>query len=152
MKLLWHGFLSYSEARHEFISHANNNGDVFDGSPLETKQGQVNDIGHCIIAVLSAIYSLDRELLIPFCKAFQSCCLEIFQQAEHIPDASQNIRQAIKFLVLVQTYTDLKSEFWPLDYLVGPILESSLPLIISKVSSTLVSFYVCEDFFIIKIR
>lgn len=139
VKLLWHDFLIYSEARHADA----NTSKLLDKNLLDIKQGQLHDLGRCIIDVLSALYSLECKLLTPFCEAFQGCCLETFQQAEHVKEASGNIGKAIRFLVLVEEYVELKSESWPLDYLVGPMLERSLPLIISHVSFMLVSISLC---------
>ncbi|KNA05184.1 hypothetical protein SOVF_192710 [Spinacia oleracea] len=136
VKLLWHDFLIYSEARHADA----NTSKLLDKNLLDIKQGQLHDLGRCIIDVLSALYSLECKLLTPFCEAFQGCCLETFQQAEHVKEASGNIGKAIRFLVLVEEYVELKSESWPLDYLVGPMLERSLPLIISHESAEVVKF------------
>ncbi|XP_021750254.1 E3 ubiquitin-protein ligase listerin-like [Chenopodium quinoa] len=147
VKLLWHDFLVYSEARHEDVSTSSTNGDAFsetsrllDKSQLEVKQGQLHDLGCCIIDILSAIYSLECKLLNPFCGAFQGCCFETFQQTEHVKEASGNIGRARNFLVLVEKYAVLRNESWPLDYLVGPMLERSLPLIMSHESIEVVKF------------
>ncbi|KAL2933713.1 E3 ubiquitin-protein ligase listerin [Bienertia sinuspersici] len=146
VKLLWHDFLNYSEARHDDISKSSN-GDTFsenfkllDKSLPEIKQGQLHDLGQCMIDVCSNIHSLGSNLLTPFCEAFKGCCLETFEQTEPVKRASGNVERAIKFLLLVAKYTDLEFDSWPLNYLVGPMLERSLPLIISHDSPEVVQF------------
>lgn len=93
--------------------------------------GYEQALGKCIVEILSGVYSLDNNLLSVFSSIFQDHCLEIFRQIE----SSGNVEVVISFLLLLDQHVVQKGETWPLDYLVGPTLAKSFPLI-----KTLVSF------------
>ncbi|KAL2488571.1 E3 ubiquitin-protein ligase [Forsythia ovata] len=80
------------------------------------------NLGKCIIRILSGIHCLDHDLLLVFCSTFQGNCLDIFQQTEC---SSQNAEWAVKFLILLDQHAVQKGETWPLVKLVGPTLKES---------------------------
>ncbi|CDP04076.1 unnamed protein product [Coffea canephora] len=87
--------------------------------------GYEQDLGKCIVEILSGVYSLENNLLSVFCSVFQNHCIEIFQQIE----SSGNVEVVIRFVLLLDQHVVKKGETWPLDYLVGPTLAKSFPLI-----------------------
>ncbi|KAL9224180.1 hypothetical protein vseg_000242 [Gypsophila vaccaria] len=147
VKLLLHDFLSYVETRHAEVVSSGSNVDAFseiarllDSCLFENKEGHLHDTGRCMINILSVIYPLDRHLLVLFCEAFRENCLKAFQPTENVGGASDSLVRYMHFLVLVGKYAISGSESWPLEYLVGPILESSLPLIMSNDSPEAANF------------
>ncbi|KAJ8431978.1 hypothetical protein Cgig2_006475 [Carnegiea gigantea] len=142
VKILWHNFLFNIEIRHEDIvpSGPEEATRMLTKNSLEIKGEELLDLGHCMINILSAMFTLDGQLLIPFCEAFQNNCLETFQQTEDVGGASGNLVRVMMFLTLVEKFAVLKAESWPLDYLVGPMVERSFPLIMSHESPASAKF------------
>lgn len=94
----------------------------------------VQDLGKCIIEILSGIYLLEHDLLLPFCITFQENCFEIFQRAEHVESSSVIIERIINFVLLLEQHAVQKGEKWPLVNIMGPMLAKSFPLIRTLVS------------------
>ncbi|KAL3530952.1 hypothetical protein ACH5RR_010274 [Cinchona calisaya] len=138
LKLIWHEYLQFGSLKDQMI--------IFSGaSPVSTKDtihysnndrvetlkikysvGYEQDLGKCIVEILSGVYSLENNLLSVFSSVFQDHCLEIFQQIE---SSSGNVEVVIRFLLLLDQHVLQKGETWPLDFLVGPTLAKSFPLI-----------------------
>ncbi|XP_059626408.1 E3 ubiquitin-protein ligase listerin isoform X2 [Cornus florida] len=91
--------------------------------------GYLQDLGKCIIEILSGIYSLQHDLLLPFCTTFQENCVEIIQQIDNMQSTTDNIERVIKFLLLLEQHAVQKGETWPLVHLIGPMVAKSFPLI-----------------------
>ena len=136
VKILWHNFLFNIEIRHEDIvpPGLEETTRMLNKNSLEMKGGELYDLGQCMANILSATCTSDCQLWIPFCEAFQNNCLETFQQMEDVGGASGSLVRVMMFLMLAEKFAVLKAESWPLDYLVGPMLERSFPLIICHVS------------------
>jgi hypothetical protein len=88
--------------------------------------GFFQDLGKCIIELLSGIYSLEDGLLIIFSTPFQENSLNIFQQKN--VDNAEKIERIIDFLLLLDQNAVKKDETWPLVRLVGPLLTKSFLL------------------------
>lgn len=88
------------------------------------------DLGACVVEILSGISSMEHNLLSVFSSTFQEQCLEIFS----LEDSSENMGVLIRFLLALDHSAVRKGEIWPLEYLVGPMLAKSFPLIKTLVS------------------
>ncbi|GAB4824288.1 hypothetical protein Ancab_007175 [Ancistrocladus abbreviatus] len=146
VKLLWHDFLFYPEPTHSDrvssrkpVDPLEDSIQLFDKNMVDVKYapGYLQYSGRCLIEVMSTMYSLDCELLTPFCKAFQDYCLETFQQTGRTLD---NLVPLIKFMFMLDQHAIQKAETWPLDCLVGPLMERSFPLFRSLESPALLKF------------
>lgn len=93
------------------------------------------ELGKCIINILSCIFLLEHDLLSTFCTEFQENCLGLFQYAENVERKTESIEQVNQFILLIGQHAVQKGENWPLVYLVGPMLAKSFPKIRSLVSS-----------------
>ncbi|KAL5770105.1 hypothetical protein ACOSP7_014259 [Xanthoceras sorbifolium] len=49
------------------------------------------ELGKCIVEILSDIYLLEHKLITSFCAMFQEICLQVFQQNEIIERRTENI-------------------------------------------------------------
>ncbi|GMG98174.1 hypothetical protein Nepgr_000014 [Nepenthes gracilis] len=149
VKLLWHDFLFYVGSRNGHrVSYDGPGVPLEDSIQLIDKNtpyvkyslGYLEDLGQCLIEIMSAMYALEHQLLRPFCEAFQGICLESFQQTDHLKRISESLGRVIKFITLLDLHAVQKAETWPLKYLVGPLLERSFPLVRSLDSSDFVKF------------
>ncbi|XP_052185068.1 E3 ubiquitin-protein ligase listerin isoform X2 [Diospyros lotus] len=140
LKLLWPNYLPLGSKGNEGVFSEQSRGSSkgssqpFYEETLETLKikypmGYVQDLGRCITEILSCIYSLESDLLLAFCTAFQENCFEVFQKTEHIESSSEIIERVIKFLLLLGQHSVQKGEKWPLVNLVGPMLAKSFSLI-----------------------
>ncbi|GLT26789.1 hypothetical protein SLA2020_018310 [Shorea laevis] len=89
----------------------------------------LHDLGKCIIEILSGIFLLEHNLLSHFCAEFQDFCMELLQHQENTERSPEKLEQINKFLFLLGQHMKQKGEAWPLEYLVGPMLAKSFPLI-----------------------
>ncbi|RVX22716.1 E3 ubiquitin-protein ligase listerin [Vitis vinifera] len=140
VKLFWHEYMSFSSSKNQDVVLWGNSKDPSESSTqlvhkramekqnIKYPKSYAQDLGKCIIEILSGIYLLDHDLLSAFCSTFQENCLEIVKQTEN-REKSENVEQIVKFLLLVEQYAVLKDETWPLIHLVGPMLSKSFPLI-----------------------
>ncbi|XP_077233049.1 HEAT/U-box domain-containing protein [Tasmannia lanceolata] len=102
--------------------------------PMETMNvkypiNYIQDLGRCIIEILSDISSKECNLLSAFCTPFQNYCLGMFQRTECFEEHSEHAEQIVKFLLLLEQHAVKKGETWPLIYLAGPMVEKTFPLI-----------------------
>lgn len=144
LKLLWHDYLPINLAKQDRVisgqsrDPSENNVQPLHEETAELKikypMGYMQDLGTCIIEILSGIYSLEHGLLFPFCAVFQENCLEIFQQTENIENSSEIIERVINFLLLLEEHAVQKGEQWPLIKMVGPMLGKLFPLSRTHVS------------------
>ncbi|KAL6967782.1 RING-type E3 ubiquitin transferase [Sarracenia purpurea var. burkii] len=140
LKLTWHDYVQLSSKKQQCVFSGELNGiSQFNvqSFPEETGEtlkvnypiGYMQNLGKCIVEILSGIYLLEHDLLLPFCTVFQENCLEIFQQAENVESSSEIIDRVIKILLLLEQHAVQKGEQWPLVNVVGPTLAKSFPLI-----------------------
>lgn len=106
---------------------------------VKVPEGYVQDLGKCIVEILSDIFLLEPGLLLQFCSTFEKTCLGVFQQTD---SSVENGGGVTEFLSLVNQQAVRKGETWPLVYLVGPTLSKSFPLITTLDSPNAVSFLV----------
>lgn len=106
----------------------------------------VQDLGKCIIEILSGIYSLETDLLLVFSSPFQENCLDLFQQKN--VGSPEHIERIIKFLLLLDQNAVQKGETWPLVHLVGPLLAKSFQLIRTLVSCCSASLFKLLSWFV----
>ncbi|XP_010256980.1 PREDICTED: E3 ubiquitin-protein ligase listerin [Nelumbo nucifera] len=138
--LLWHDYLLVVHPKgHGGVSYGNsicsfeNNTQAFqetkmDPVTIKYPMGYLQDLGKCIIGILSEFSSKECDLLDPFSASFQEDILEILRQ-EHLQKLSEHVEQVVNFLILLDEYAVQKGERWPLVYLSRPMVANSFPLI-----------------------
>lgn len=89
------------------------------------------DLGKCIIEILSGIHLLENDLFCAFSVTFQETCMHIFQQKRDPGYAAQ----VNKFSQLMKQHAMQKGETWPLTGLIGPTMGKFFSLILSTVSN-----------------
>ena len=99
----------------------------------------LQELGKCIVAILSGIYFMECDLLSIFSVAFREICLEMIQQTDKTGGTTVNVQQIINILSLLEQHSVQQGESWPLIYLVGPMLATCFPLIRAIVS--MISFF-----------
>lgn len=132
--LFWHEYLFSASSKDQDIAFSSY---TLGQSNKESREGVDNkywadheeNLGKCIIKIVSGIHSIQHNLLSVFSLKFQSDCLDIFQQTEY---SSQKVQKMVKFILLLDVVQ--KGETWPLLDLVAPTLKKSFPLIETHVS------------------
>ncbi|CAK9166922.1 unnamed protein product [Ilex paraguariensis] len=154
IKRLWNEYLLFVSSKNQTRVFPGCSPDLSEGSsqPLhkETMEaldhknamGYMQDLGKCIVEILSGIHSVEHNLLLVFCSSFQENCLDIFQRMESTEKLNENVERFIKFLFLLDQHAVQKGETWPLVDLVGPALAKSFPLIKTLDSPDSVRFIV----------
>lgn len=127
-KLMWQDYLSSVSLKDQ------DNNQPLHGKTTETQNTKYSinyfeELGKCIIEILSGIYSLEQDLLSFFTMAFQETCQGLLQQKVITEQPTLNIEPIIKFLSLVDQLAKQKGEAWPLLHLVGPMLAKCFPLV-----------------------
>ncbi|KAF9661877.1 hypothetical protein SADUNF_Sadunf19G0114500 [Salix dunnii] len=141
VKLLWQEYLfsvsfknQYgvtSEAPGNSLEHGNLPFHHKAVEPLKIKYSRsyFQELGKCIVEILSGVYLLEHDLLSTFSVVFKENCLRMFQPMGNTESTAENAEQVIKFLSLLEKHSVRKGESWPLAYIVGPMLAKSFPLI-----------------------
>lgn len=135
VNLLWHDYVLFVSSKDQnIVLSGNSNNSSLDEKSVESLHTKypisyVQELGKCIIEILSGIYPLGHGPLSAFCEAFQENCMEIFQQTENTVKSTNSMELVIMFLSLVEQHAVQKGEAWPLVHLVGPMLAKSFPLI-----------------------
>lgn len=94
----------------------------------------LQELGRCILEILSGLNLLEHNLLSFFCKSVQESFLNMLQQG-NLEIITGSMRKMIDFLLLLKRYSALEGESWPLDQFMGPLLSKAFPWIKSSVSS-----------------
>ncbi|XP_047330718.1 E3 ubiquitin-protein ligase listerin isoform X2 [Impatiens glandulifera] len=132
LKLLWCDFMPLVSLKTEDKLSLGQLGKPREGiintSETNCPTGYIEDLGKCIINILSGIYVLNHDLLLNFCSEFQENCLNILQQSTTL-EYAELVGRIIKFFTLLGQHDALKCEEWPLVQIVGPILVRSFSLI-----------------------
>ncbi|XP_015087754.1 E3 ubiquitin-protein ligase listerin isoform X1 [Solanum pennellii] len=148
LKLLWHEYLfsvSSNNQERVFSSMDFSSGGIQPSHQasrqlnVKVTEGYVQDLGKCIVEILSDIFLLKPDLLLLFCSTFQETCLGVFQETD---SSIENGEGVTEFLSVVNQQAVRKGETWPLVYLVGPTLSKSFPLIRTLDSPNAVRFMV----------
>ncbi|KAJ6761857.1 E3 UBIQUITIN-PROTEIN LIGASE LISTERIN [Salix koriyanagi] len=141
VKLLWQEYLFsvtlknqygvISEAPGNSLEHGNLPFHHKAVEPLKIKYSRsyFQELGKCIVEILSGVYLLEHDLLSTFSVVFKENCLRMFQPMGNTESTTENVEQVIKFLSLLEKHSVRKGENWPLVYIVGPMLAKSFPLI-----------------------
>lgn len=139
LKLLWQDYLFFgcSKGQNSQVSRMSTNPPEDGNLPSNVKKSDTlnmkypksyfQELGKCIVEILSGIYLLEHDLLSSFCTTFHETCLQVVQQKENLGLFSEE--QIIKFLSLLEQHAIQKGEDWPLVYLVGPMLAKAFPMI-----------------------
>ncbi|VVB16450.1 unnamed protein product [Arabis nemorensis] len=91
----------------------------------------LQELGRCILEILSGINLLEQNLLSFFCNAVQESFLNMLQQ-ENLEIVTGSVRRMIDFLLLFERFSVLEGESWPLDQFMGPLLSKAFPWIKSS--------------------
>ncbi|KAG5403658.1 hypothetical protein IGI04_009777 [Brassica rapa subsp. trilocularis] len=126
VKNLWANFFELSKDSTPHIQR----------KPSETlsMSGSVNflqELGRCILDILSGINLLEQNLLSYFLKSVQESFLNMLQQGD-TETVTGSMRKMIDFLLLLERYSGLEGESWPLDQFMGPLLSKAFPWIKSS--------------------
>ncbi|XP_048139257.1 E3 ubiquitin-protein ligase listerin isoform X2 [Rhodamnia argentea] len=92
--------------------------------PLRYPVSYPQDLGKCIVEILSGIFQIEHDLLSAFSLAFRESFRGICQHSEN-EGRLESVERLIQFLLLMEQHAVRKSEYWPLDYMVGPTLAES---------------------------
>ncbi|XP_022730534.1 LOW QUALITY PROTEIN: E3 ubiquitin-protein ligase listerin [Durio zibethinus] len=128
VKLLWQDYLSSVGSKDQDSDQALH-GKTTETQNIKYSISYLQELGKCIVEILSGIYALEHDLLFVFCMAFQETCERLLQQKVITEQPAVNIDLIIKFLFLVDRHAKQKGEAWPLLHLVGPMLAKSFPLV-----------------------
>lgn len=101
---------------------------------IKFPRNHLQELGKCIVEILSGIYFMECDLLSVFSAAFWESCTKMVQQTEKTEGTTLNVQRIINILSLLEQHSVQKGESWPLIYLVGPMLVTCFPLIRSIVS------------------
>ncbi|XP_010535346.1 PREDICTED: LOW QUALITY PROTEIN: E3 ubiquitin-protein ligase listerin [Tarenaya hassleriana] len=123
VKLLWQDFFELPMDRNPPIQIETTEA-LSANSPILYLQ----ELGRCIIEILSGIYMLDHKLLSVFCMSVQESILKMFQK-ENLEVSDAYAGKMIDFLLLLEKYSVREGESWPLDHFVGPLLSKTFPWI-----------------------
>lgn len=132
--LFWHEYLLSASSKDQDIPSSSytpgqSNKESREGVNSKYTGDHEENLGKCIIKIISGVHSIKHDLLLTFSSKFQSDCLGIFQQREY---SSQKVQKMVKFILLLGGVD--KRETWPLLDLVAPTLKKSFPLIETLVS------------------
>lgn len=139
VKLLWQDYLLFGSSKGQkskvsgMSVNPSEDGNLpsneknVDTMNMKNPKSYFQELGKCIIEILSGIYLLEYDLLSSFCTTFRETCLQVVQQKENVVLSSGE--QIVKFLSLLKQNAIQKGEDWPLVYLVGPMLAKSFPMI-----------------------
>ncbi|MBA0730942.1 hypothetical protein Golax_022593 [Gossypium laxum] len=128
VKLLWQDYLSSVSSKDQ-DSDQPLSGKATEMQNIKYPISYLQELGKCIVEILSGIYSLEEDLLSLFCAVFQEACEGLFQQKATTEQPTLNIEPIIKFLFLVDQHAKQEGESWPLLHLVGPMLAKCFPLV-----------------------
>ncbi|KAK8596571.1 hypothetical protein V6N12_065056 [Hibiscus sabdariffa] len=128
VKLLWQEYLSSVSSKDQ-DSDQPLHGKATEMQNIKYSISYLQELGKCIVEILSGIYSLEEDLLSFFCMAFQEACERLLQKKVTIEQPTLNIEPIIKFLFLVDLHAKQKGESWPLLHLVGPMLAKCFSLV-----------------------
>uniref|UniRef100_A0A2P2LM14 E3 ubiquitin-protein ligase listerin n=1 Tax=Rhizophora mucronata TaxID=61149 RepID=A0A2P2LM14_RHIMU len=137
VKLLWEEYFSFTGCTNQDGESYGMPGDSSDNELRQKTVASLNakhymrfsqELGKCIIGLLSGVYLMDINLLSDFCLSFEDTCLGMFQQLYN-PGTPDKVEKVINFFTLLEQHSLETGEMWPVKVLVGPVLAKSFPLI-----------------------
>ncbi|KAL0843615.1 hypothetical protein Bca101_016861 [Brassica carinata] len=126
MKNLWANFFELSKD-----STPQNQRKPSETLSMSSSVNFLQELGRCILEILSGINLLEQNLLSLFCKSVQESFLNMLQQGD-TETVTGSMRKMIDFLLLLERYSGLEGESWPLDQFMGPLLSKAFPWIKSS--------------------
>ncbi|CAH2069534.1 unnamed protein product [Thlaspi arvense] len=128
VKILWASFFELSEGSISPIQR----------KPAETLSmtnsvSYLQELGRCILEILSGINLLEQNLLSFFFTSVQDSFLNMLQQG-NLEIVMGSMKKMIEFVLLLEKYSVLEGESWPLDQFIGPLLSKAFPWIKSSES------------------
>ncbi|CAI9107100.1 OLC1v1006386C1 [Oldenlandia corymbosa var. corymbosa] len=105
--------------------------------------GCQEDLGKCIVEILSGVHLLEKDLLLPFSSAFRNHCLSIIRQVD---SSSGNAEYVLFFLSMLDQHAVKKGETWPFDYLAVPMLLECFQVVKTLDSPDAVRFMVTATY------
>ncbi|XP_008782594.2 E3 ubiquitin-protein ligase listerin isoform X1 [Phoenix dactylifera] len=147
--LLWHDYLLSASLKTRDEKLVKCDGLAEDGSQLFRERSQhtldacypttyVQELGKCIIGILSDISLKKSDLLNVFCTSFQKDCLEVIQEGDHLLKFHENLERIMRFFRLLDQHALQKGQTWPLHCLTRPLVIKSFPVIKSMDSPDVV--------------
>ncbi|KAL0735081.1 hypothetical protein Bca4012_011291 [Brassica carinata] len=126
VKIIWENFFEVSQGSIPPIQR----------KPAETPSmgssaSFLQDLGRCIVEILSGINLLEQNLLSFFFKSVQESFLNTLQQG-NLETVTVSMKKMIDFLLLLERASVLEAESWPLDQFMGPLLSKAFPWIKSS--------------------
>ncbi|KAE8722748.1 E3 ubiquitin-protein ligase listerin [Hibiscus syriacus] len=128
VKLLWQDYLS-SVSSKDLDSDELIRGKTTEMQNIKYSISYLQELGKCIVEILSGIYLLEEDLLSFFCVAVQEACDRLLQKKVTTEPPTLNIEPIITFLFLVDLHAKRKGESWPFLHLVGPMLAKCFSLV-----------------------
>ncbi|CAM8950128.1 unnamed protein product [Rhodiola kirilowii] len=133
VKLLWNDYMTSGSAKvlDRFVSSEKGTSTCYNQYPVSYAQ----DLGICIIEILSGIHSSDNDLFCTFSMTYQENCLDIFQQKRD----PEHVARVNNFSLLMKQHAVQQGEIWPLVGLIGPTLGKFFSLLQSTESPDAIS-------------
>ncbi|KAJ0978328.1 hypothetical protein J5N97_013802 [Dioscorea zingiberensis] len=158
VRLLWHDYILFLDPKDQCQSssrQSTSSSECVTSLPhgrsaimLNTNLSYIQELGKCIVGILSDISSKNLDLLNAFCSSVRKDCLNVFQQGECLAGFSDNVQRIADFFSLLDEFSLRKGETWPLHCLAGPMVANSFEAIKSldspdavKLLSTLVKIF-----------
>ncbi|KAK9124663.1 hypothetical protein Sjap_014265 [Stephania japonica] len=136
VNLLWRGYLLKVSSKIENMALSETSIHLLDESidkveklSIKYPLSYMQNLGICIIEILSDIYAKECDLLGSFCEVFQKNFLEICKLADSVERSVECVDQMVNFWLLLDQYAVRKGETWPLQCLARPVLTEIFPLI-----------------------
>lgn len=128
VKILWADFFELSKGSIPPIQRKST-----ENLGMGNSASYLQELGRCILEILSGINLLEQNLLSFFCISVQESFLNMLQQG-NLEIVTGSMRKMIDFLLLLERCSVLEGESWPLDQFMGPLLCKAFPWIRSSVS------------------
>ncbi|CAL8160412.1 unnamed protein product [Prunus armeniaca] len=149
VKLLWHDYLFSSSSKLKEKTFSSLSADSCESGLTSNKKtvettnimypmSYLQELGNCIVGILSGIYLLEHDLLTAFSAEFQESCVGLFHNAGNLETESECAERVNQFISLLGEFAMQKGRSWPLVCLVGPMLAMSFPLMRSHDSPSCV--------------
>ncbi|KAG7538391.1 Zinc finger RING-CH-type [Arabidopsis suecica] len=126
VKILWADFFELSKGSIPPIQRKST-----ENLGMGNSASYLQELGRCILEILSGINLLEQNLLSFFCISVQESFLNMLQQG-NLEIVTGSMRKMIDFLLLLERCSVLEGESWPLDQFMGPLLSKAFPWIRSS--------------------
>lgn len=138
--LLWHDYLQMASPKKQgersFVKSDGSTEGVQSAKeiPIGTtstshSKSYVQELGKCVVGILSDFSLKDCNLLGAFCSSFQKDCLMIFQQGESSEKFELQLERIETFFRLLDQLAWQNGQTWPVHCLARPMVVCSFPVI-----------------------